>query len=226
MALPRGNLQPLRPYRVLPEDLDTFKRTLRELVAAGCDERALVTALWMAKTVQVESFPNATRVRSLAKRMRDFADEISRLEASNFLAWQTEQAISKSGRGPEDVEDVSLAFPHFALPKWLRKRAEMYDEWLQMAKRKERPRSELLDRVKRVYPVLYVKWATNGRPFYEKVATLLRLSGIDDVKSTRHFEREVRAFESDYPLTTSDIRLILRQVHEHKLTYYADSLAR
>lgn len=119
------------------------------LVAAGCDQRALVTALWMANAVQVESFPNATKVRSLAKRMRDLAYEISRLEASNFLVWQTEQGI------------------------------------------------------KRVYPVLYIKWATNGRPFYEKVATQLRLSDIDDVKSVAKFQREVRAF--DYPLTTSDI---------------------
>jgi hypothetical protein len=213
IALPRGNLEPLNRYRVLPEDRDVFKKKLRELVAAGCDQRALVTALWMANTVQVESFPSATRIRSLAKRVRDLADEISRLEASHFMAYQNEDAVSKCGRG------------HFALPKWLRKRAEMYDEWLQIAKKKGSPRRELLDRVKRVYPVLYVKWATN-RPFYEKVATLLRLSGIADVKSAAQFEREVRAFESDYPITTSDIRLLLQQVHARKLTYYADTPAR
>ena len=225
IALPRGNLEPLNRYRVLPEDRDVFKKKLRELVAAGCDQRALVTALWMANTVQVESFPSATRIRSLAKRARDLADEISRLEASHFMAYQNEEAVSKSGRGQEDIDDISMAFPHFALPKWLRKRAEMYDEWLQIAKKKGSPRRELLDRVKRVYPVLYVKWATN-RPFYEKVATVLRLSGIADVKSEAQFEREVRAFESDYPITTSEIRILLQQVHARKLTYYVDTPAR
>jgi hypothetical protein len=111
-------------------------------------------------------------------------------------------------------------FPHFALPKWLGKRAEMYDEWVEMARKKIPPRRELFRRVKRVYPVLYVKWAT-GRPYYDRVASLLRLAGIVRI-SAAQLDREVRAFERDYRMATSHIQGMLQMVHDHKLTYWVD----
>jgi hypothetical protein len=133
---------------------------------------------------------------------------------------QMRELVRRSGLGPEDSDDLSLAFPFIALPKWLRKRAEMYDEWAEMARKKVPPRRELFRRVRRVYPVLYVKWAT-GRPFYGKVAILLRLARIA-VISEAQLDREVRAFESNYRMAAWHITNSLQMVHEHKLTYYAD----
>lgn len=218
IAAPSGNLQPLRGFKVAEADQEEFISIFMGLVDDGCDEKALKTALWMANTIQVPPFPRAPRVKLLAKKLRALADEISRLEKTNFLVWQTREIVRQSN--VSENADVSLALPYFALPKWLRRRAEMYDDWLGMARRKIPPRRELFRRVRRVYPSIYVKWAT-GRPHYDKVVALLRLAGIVRI-SAAQLDREFRAFESDYRLATSHIQSTLQQVHEHKLTYYAD----
>ncbi len=77
------------------------------------------------------------------------------MKKRGFTFLQQRSVVAQSGLGPEDVDDLSLTFPHFALPKWLQKGAEMYDDWLVMAKRKIPPRRELLLRLKRVCPVIY-----------------------------------------------------------------------
>lgn len=218
IGVPFGNLQPLKGFRLAEEVAEEFRSTTADLVARGCDENALMTALYMANTVQVPPFPSATKVKAIAKRMRDLATDILEVEKTNFLVWQTQEIVRQSKMSEDD--DVSLVFPHFALPKWLNKRAEMYDEWVEMARRKIPPRRELFRRVRRVYPVLYVKWAT-GRPYSGKVASLLSLAGIVKI-SEAQLDREVRAFEDDYRMAASHIRGTLQMVHEHKLTYWVD----
>ncbi len=218
IGVPFGNLQPLKGCRLTEGASEEFMATTMDLVAKGCDGNALMTALHMANTVQVPPFPSATKVKAIAKRMRDLAKDISELEETNFLVWQTREIVRQSKITEDD--DVSLVFPHFALPKWLGERAKMYDEWGEMAKRKIPPRRELFRRARRVYPVLYVKWAT-GRPYYDKVATLLRLAGIVRI-SEAQLQREVKAFERNYRMTTSHIQSTLQMVHEHKLSYWVD----
>jgi hypothetical protein len=218
IGVPFGNLEPLKGFKLGEAVGEEFMAIAWDLVAKGCDGNALMTALNMANTVQVPPFPSAARVKAIAKRMRDLAKDISELEKTNFLVWQTRQIVRQSKLSEDD--EASLVFPHFALPKWLGKRAEMYDEWLKMARKKIPPRRELFRRVRHVYPVLYVKWAT-GRPYYDKVATLLRLAGIVRI-SAAQLDREVRAFERDYRMATSDIQGMLQMVHKHKLSYWVD----
>jgi len=218
IGVPFGNLQPLKGFKLGEDVAEEFMSTTEDLVAKGCDGNALMTSLFMANTVEVPPFPPATKVKAIAKRMRDLATDISELEKTNFLVWQTREIVRQSKMS--EYDDVSRVFPHFALPKWLGKRAEMYGEWVEMARRKIPPRRELFRRVRRVYPVLYVKWAT-GRPHYDKVATLLKLAGIVKISSAQ-LDREVRAFERDYRMAASHIQSTLQMVHEHKLTYSVD----
>jgi hypothetical protein len=84
MALPFSNLRPLKRYKVARTDRQLFDLTFESLLEKRCERSALETALWMANTVQVETFPNTTRVKSLAEKMRNLADEISRVEGTKF----------------------------------------------------------------------------------------------------------------------------------------------
>jgi len=168
MAVP-SNGEPLKRLRVRKSGFPTFKTTFRKLLLKGCDHKALMTALCMANTIWVRPLPTAGRVKAAVKRMRELAEEIAELEKTQFHILQQRQVVKESGLGPEDVEDLSLAFPQIALPKWLQEGAQMYEDWLKMARQKVPPRSELLRRVRRVCPVIYVKWAT-GQPFCERVS--------------------------------------------------------
>jgi|SRR5580704_5686317 hypothetical protein len=74
-------------------------------------------------------------------------------------------------------------------------------------------------------PAVYVKWATGGRPFCDRVANLLRLAGIvdEDVDGRglggTQLNRELLAFEVNYQLAASKIRLLLIRVHRHQMTW-------
>jgi len=120
---------------------------------------------------------------------------------------------------------LSTRFPHFVLPEFLNKRAEMYDDWSERAQNKVPPRADLLRRVKRMCTTLYVKWAT-GNCFCSKVANLLRLVGIvkpDDINGRglggTQLNRELQSFETNYPFTSSEILRLLQRVHRHELTW-------
>jgi hypothetical protein len=121
---------------------------------------------------------------------------------------------------------LSTRFPHFLIPDLLNRRASMYDDWLERAQNKIPPRSDLLGRVKRMCPVLYVKWATGGNCFCTRVANLLRYAGIVDPSDAdgrglggTQLNRELMSFESDYRLTTSEITRLLKRVHQKELTW-------
>ena len=118
IGVPFGNLQPLKGFKLAENVAKEFMSTTVDLVAKGCDGNALMTALYMANTAQVPPFPSATKVKAIAKRMRDLATDISELEKTNFLVWQTREIVRQSKISEDD--DVSLVFPYFALPKWLR----------------------------------------------------------------------------------------------------------
>jgi hypothetical protein len=50
----------------------------------------------------------------------------------------------------ELVDDSSTTFPYVALPKWLDKRASMYEEWLRLASQNIPPKDIGLTRPGRV----------------------------------------------------------------------------
>jgi hypothetical protein len=216
MAVP-SNGEPLKRLNFRRSGMQTFKTTFKELLLKGCDHKALLTALCMANTIWVRPLPTARRVKAAAKRMRELAEEITELEKTEFLILQHRQVVTESGLGPEDVDDLSLAFPQLALPKWLQKGAQMYEAWLKMATQKVPPRFELLRRVRRVCPVIYVKWATR-QPFCERVARLLDLGGVIHIDA-QQLSGETLAFEADYPFAAGCIRTNLALVHQREWTY-------
>lgn len=216
MAVP-SNCEPLKNLEIRKSDWQTFKDAFRELLLKGCDHKALWTALCMANTITVRPLPTARRVKAAVKRMRELAGEIAELEKTQFHILQQRQVVKERGIGPEDFDDLSLELPQFALPKWLEEGARMYEDWVKMASQKVRPRSELLRRVGRVCPVIYVKWAT-GRPFCAQVARLLDLGRVISIDAPQ-LSGQTLAFEADYPFAAGCIRANLALVHRRVWTY-------
>ena len=91
------------------------------------------------------------------------------------------------GVNPDHVDDLSTTFPYVALPKWLNKRASMYEKYLELASKKIPPKRLGLTRIARACIALYVKYAT-GRIYcvlrHSKVSTTLDLysQAIDSAK--------------------------------------------
>jgi len=216
MAVP-SNAEPLKQLKIQRSDLQTFKDGFRKLLIEGCDHKALMTALCMANTISVRPLPTARRVKAAVKRMRELAQEIADLEKTQFHILQQRQVVKERGIGPEDFDDLSLTFPQFALPKWLQEGARMYEDWMKMASQRVPPRPELLRRVGRVCPVIYVRWAT-GRPFCALVARLLDLGGVVSIDAPQ-LSGQTLAFEADYPLAAGCIRTNLALVHRREWTY-------
>ncbi len=115
IGVPFGNLQPLKGFKLAEDVAEEFTSTTADLVAKGCDGNALMTALHMANTAQVSPFPSATKVKAISKRMRDLAKNISELEKTNFLVWQTREIVGQSKMSEDD--DVShQCFPILLCP--------------------------------------------------------------------------------------------------------------
>ena len=103
----------------------------------------------------------------------------------------------------ELVDDLSTTFPYVALPKWLEKRACMYEEWLRLASQKVPPKDFGLIWLSRVTVALYVKYATGGT-FFPDVLNLLELANFGRCSLTQ-ISRETKEFETDYPLSRSSL---------------------
>ena len=99
----------------------------------------------MAKTMRPRVMPKAGKVRVVADKLRALAREISELESSYFLIAQESEELNRGTGIPQDAFHdaivlkrgnvvLSKKFPHFALPELLRRRAKMYDGWLENAK--------------------------------------------------------------------------------------------
>jgi len=223
---------PLERYKVAESNRKRFEKDFQFLLAKGCNGQALETALRMAATIRVKVLPSSRRVKAVVEKMRALAKEMSELESSYFLIAQESEEINRES--PSEAETFHDAivlkkgnvvllerFPHFVLPELLSRRVKMYDDWLRDAENRVPPRRELLVRVRRVCPALYVKWATHGHPFCGRVATLLRLAGIYDVSGPQ-LNSELLAFEANYQLATFEILRVLEKIHRHELTYRSD----
>lgn len=227
---------PLEQYEVA-SDRRKFEEDFEFLLGKGCDALALEAALCMAKTMRVRVMPKAGRVRAVADKMRALAKELSELESSYFLiAQESEELNRNTGISQDAFHDaivlrkenaiLSKRFPHFVLPELLSRRAKMYQDWLENAKNRIPPRADLLHRVKRMSLAIYVKWATDGHCFSDRVANLLRLAGIvkrDDANARNlgggQLNRELLSFEANYPVTTQMILWSLQPIHRHERTW-------
>jgi len=144
------------------------------------------------------------RLQTVVKNMRRLADDMTDLESALPLAIQ-------NLRNPLEQQAGQT------LRERLYNRANDYEDWLRMASDKVPPRSHSLMRVNHVCPVLYVKWATGGRCFYDKVSDLL-LPVVGHIGDTQ-LSREVKQFEMDCPYSADYIRRSLAAVHRGEKTY-------
>jgi hypothetical protein len=228
---------PLERFEVATSGHNEFEKDFQFLVGKGCDAGALEAALCMAKTIRARVMPKAEKVRGLADKLRALATELWELEGSHFLIAQESEELNRGADSSQDDFHDALflqkgnavllkRFPHFALQELLRRRARMYDDWLGNAKKRRPPRADFLHQVERLSLAIYVKWATAGRPFSERVANLLRLAGIvkpDDVNARNlggtQLHRELLSFETNYPLTTQKILWLLQPIHRHERSW-------
>lgn len=144
------------------------------------------------------------RLGAVVREMRQLADDMTDLESALPLVIQNLRSPLEQQAGQ-------------TLRERLDHRADDYEDWLRMASEKVPPRSDSLFRVNRVCPVLYVKWATGGRCFYNEVCQLLEHIRLP-VKSTQ-LSREVAQFERGCPYSADHIRSALAAVHCGKRTY-------
>ena len=228
---------PLEQYEVAASGREDFEEEFRFLVGKGCEAVALEAALCMAKTMRARVMPKAEKVRVGAEKLRALARELSELESSYFLIAQESEELNRGTDIQQDPFHDALVlqkgnavllkrFPHFALPELLRRRASMYDDWLGNAKNSRPPRADFLRQVERMSLAIYVKWATAGHPFSERVAKLLRLAGIvkpDDVNARNlggtQLHRELLSFETNYPSTTQQVLWALQPIHRHERSW-------
>ena len=201
----RDKLSALRP---LVERQKEFEHLLDFFAKKGCSHASLRRALQMAQTMKDRAWnepsrlsaPRAEKVRATALKMKRLASEIRQREENGFMSIlnqeETKRLREQTGWGPEEIEDLSLALPHLALPKWLERRAGMYEEWLRLAARKIPPKGPGLSRIGHICPALYVKFATN-RTYYPQVANLLECAGLGSIHPIQ-LSREVKEFEENY----------------------------
>lgn len=168
---------------------------------ASCYERSLRTG----KTGL--SLRMQKRVRALVNRMLRLTHDIPLVERGSLMFF----VIQNWRRAAEDEPKGKPLQQH------LRDLAEDFEDWLRMASEGGLPRSHSLMRVNRVCPVLYVKWATRGRPFHERVANLLSI--VSSQINAPQLAKEVGDFEEQYPYASDYIRMSLSLVHLRKKRY-------
>ena len=204
-------------------NVDEFLCTMAYLECQGCDGRSLDTVLELAAAIRSKDgrdwFPKAKRVKALATKMRRLAGEIRAAEHSHFLTILNQKETAKwraeTGLGPEDIEDLSQTFPFMAVPKWLEKRAAMYDEWCNLASQNIPTKGLPFERVGRVCIALYVKYAT-GRTYFPEVSKLLKLCQFGTSSPTQ-LSRELKEFEAAYPGTCDELQFQFQQLHPPNL---------
>jgi len=153
------------------------------------------------------------RLRALIDRMRKLAHGLALVERTPMFMFFV---VQNWRRATGDELEPKMLKEH------LRDIAEDFDDWLRMAREGGVPRSDSLMRVRRVCPVLYVKWATRGHPFHECVANLLSILRIHISKE--QLARELAEFEENCPYASDHIRMVLSLVHLRKKKYRVQSV--
>ena len=182
------------------------------LLLRGCDLRALFAILDLATELQARdrklALPKTRAIKSLAKKMRRLAREIRNVESMMFMSLldrrETQKISVKTRTRPDAIDDLSYAFPFIAVPKWIEKRAEMYDEWALLASSHAVPKKTGLERLSRLVLPLYVEYAT-GRPHFPIVIQLLEYSKFNLLNAVQ-LSREITEFKRDHPQTWDNLK--------------------
>jgi hypothetical protein len=203
---------------------EEYLEETKRFVSKGCDPKALKAVLDLAAALKqrhgthVSKVPKAKALKALAKRMRRLAKDIRTIERSPFLTIldqkETAKFYAETKLNMELVDDLSTTFPYVALPKWLEKRATMYEEWLRLASQNIPPKDIGLTRLGRVCLAMYVKYAT-GRTFFPEVLKLLELANFEQCTPAQ-LSREIKEFETDYPWSCIVLLGQFKMLHPRK----------
>jgi hypothetical protein len=151
--------------------------------------------------------PKARQIYQLKEAMKRLGARIEQMEKTGFLTLINQQETSawfaQMGVNPDEVDDLSTTFPYVALPKWLNKRASMYERYLELASENILPKKVGSTRMARACIASYVKYAT-GHIYCVAIRALLRGLGLGDVSASQLI-RETREFERYYPLSYSQL---------------------
>jgi hypothetical protein len=173
------------------------------LCTRGCDPITLLWSLRLGRAAigrPVPSPPSAKALKAVVKRLEDMASEIAELEKSGFLTIvvreDVQQFYQEKKVGMEDVEEFGEALPHLDLPRWLKKKADMYRRWLKIASLRVSPREgRKLSRLEYLFPAIYVYEAT-GEPCLPLLMRLFKTIGIR--VSREQLSREFVSLRREY----------------------------
>jgi hypothetical protein len=147
--------------------------------------------------------------------MKSLAKDLYDVEETGFLNLVTQQETARTaahlGLNWDQIDDLSTAFPYVALPKWLEKRAAMYEEYRKLASQNVPPKVLGLQRIARIVVGLYVGYATT-RTNFQQLAILLECTDLGRC-SAAQFSDETKEFEEHYPLSCSALKVQIRLIH-------------
>jgi hypothetical protein len=196
-----------------------FLDTMGALVDEGCNGVTLSWALRVGRVTRGKSrgaVPPAKRIKILVSRLIRLADEIEKIEKGGFLAVIARQEILKLWKEKhldlEEVEDLGATLPHLSLPRWMRKKADMYERWAKLASEKIPPKSgTMLTRLEYLIPAVYIKKAT-GKNCFPLLVQLLDTIGVPITEE--QLSRDLKALKTDYRVTYAEVLTILYIVGE------------
>ena len=200
-----------------------------ELCARGCDP---VTLLWSLRLGRAglgklpPSPPPADVIKSMVTKLDKMASEIRELEKSGFLTLVVREEVKKLYEekkvSMEDVEDFGETIPHLDLPRWMKKKADMYRRWLTIASLRVTPKAgRQLTRLEYLYPALYVREAT-GEPCLPLLMRLFETIGI--LVSKEQFSREFASLRQHYKWLRMDMTTNLYIVGKRTSSMYDEEL--
>ena len=200
------------------------------LCAKGCNPVTLVWSLRLGRAaigMSVPSPPSAKALKALVKRLEDMACEIAELEKSGFLTQVVREDVKKFYEekkvSMEDVEDFGEALPHLDLPRWLKKKADMYRRWLKIASLRVSPRKgRKLSRLEYLFPALYVYEATEE----PCLPLLMKLFGTIGIRVSREqLSREFMSLRREYRWLRMLMKEKLHVVGDFTSSMYDEELA-
>jgi hypothetical protein len=190
-------------HEILKGWKENYMAAVACLVSKGCDRESLSVILDLSAAIKLNEdkykVPSAKKVKTLTNRMRRLARDIRAAEFTHFMFIVNEQETGYADFGPDnEMEDVSLTDPFLTLPKWLEKRASMYEEWSRLVSRKVPPKDRGVAHLSRVCLALYVQYATK-KTYFPEVVNLLECVnfGISGNYKTTQLSREVKEFKTD-----------------------------
>jgi hypothetical protein len=201
-----------------------------ELRKKGCNPFTLEWSLRLGRAAlrrSLPSAPSAKVLKGVVKRLDEMACEIREIEKSGFLTIvvreEVETFFQRTKLTMDDVENFGETLPQLDLPRWMKKKADMYRGWLTIASLRVAPKGgRMLTRLEYLYPALYVRKAT-GEPCLPLLMRLFETIGI--AVSREQLTREFTSLKQDYKWLRMDMESKLYIVGQRTSNMYEEELA-